>query len=268
MQLRYGSLIAVAVILIIGVAVLAIGPSVFSRAQRDYREQLEAATTHGEWVRVAGAGGDTVVGYLAYPERPDPAPGVIVIHEIFGLTDWVRTVVDDFAARGYVAIAPDLLSRRGGTPSPDEARRLISELPRDSVWVDLDATFEYLRSLPAVRGEAIGVIGFCWGGRRSFGYAAQNPRLRAAVVCYGSTPGPEALSRIEAPVLGVYAENDARINEEIPQTVAAMRDLEKRYEYAVYPGTGHGFLRRGEPAGQVERGWTDIFAFLQETLWW
>jgi carboxymethylenebutenolidase len=239
---------------------------VFSRAQRDYQAQLEGAPTHGEWARFVGAGGDTVVAYIAYPERPDPAPGVIVIHEIFGLTDWVRTVVDDFAARGYVAIAPDLLSRRGGTPDPDAARRLISELPQDSLWVDLDATFDYLGSRAAVRDAAIGVIGFCWGGRRAFGYAGENPRLRAAVVCYGSTPRREYLSRIAAPVLGVYAENDARINEELPPTAAAMQELDKRYQYTIYPGTGHGFLRRGEPVGQVERAWTDVFVFLEEAL--
>lgn len=220
------------------------------------------AVTHGEWVKYAGAAGDTVMAYIAFPERSDAAPAMVVIHEIYGMSDWIRTVADRFAARGYVAIAPDLLSRRGGTPGADEARGLIRDLPPDSITVDLDATVSYLQTLKSVRGDAIGVIGFCWGGSQSFRYATNNPDLQAAVVCYGGAPDVAALERIHAPVLGVYAENDARINANLPDVAARMRELGKAFPHTVYPEAGHAFLRRGEPAAEVERAWNDIFVFL------
>ena len=233
---------------------------------RDYIAVLEAAPTHGEWVKYTGAGGDTVIAYIAYPERSDRAPAMIVIHEIFGLSDWVRTVADKLADEGYVAITPDLLSRRGGTEAAENARRLIRDLPPDSITVDVGATFDYLGSLKAVRADAIGVIGFCWGGRQSFRYATNNRRLKAAVVCYGSAPELSTLERIAAPVLGVYAENDARINADLPEVEQAMRAKDKSYRYTIYPGAGHAFLRRGEPVQEVERAWRDIFAFLAAKL--
>ncbi len=257
--------IAVAVGLVLLVVIVSTGP--LSRMSEDYRAQLDAAPTHGEWVKYTGAGGDTVTAYLAFPERPDPAPAMIVIHEIYGLSDWVRTVADDFAGKGYVAITPDLLSRRGGTPeSGDSARGLIRDLPPDSITVDLNATFDYLRTLGAVRSDAIGVIGFCWGGGQSFRYATSNPDLKASVVCYGPAPDLATLDRIAAPVLGVYAENDARINANLAEVEAAMAEAGKSYQYTVYPGAGHAFLRRGEPAAEIERAWEDVFAFLRESL--
>lgn len=255
--------VAVAVILVIVVA--SVGP--LSRMSEGYGGQLDVAPTHGEWVEYVGSGGDTVTAYIAFPERPDPAPAMIVIHEIYGLTDWVRSVADDFAGTGYVAIAPDMLSRRGGTPeSADDARGLIRSLPPDSITVDLNATFEYLRTLRSVRADAIGVIGFCWGGSQSFRYATNNPDLGASVVCYGGAPDLATLGRITAPVLGVYAENDARINANLPDVEAAMAEAAKSYAYTIYPGAGHAFLRRGEPAAQIERAWEDVFRFLGETV--
>lgn len=223
-------------------------------------------TTHGEWVKYAGPGGDTVMAYIAFPERRDAAPAMIVIHEIFGMSDWIRSVADDFAAKGYVAIAPDLLSRRGGTESVEDVRMAIRDLPPDSITVDLDATVAYLQSLRSVRGDAIGVIGFCWGGRQSFRYATNNPNLKAAVVCYGSAPDLAALEGIQAAVLGVYAENDARINANLPEVAARMQELGKPYPYTIYPGAGHAFLRRGEPAPEVERAWSDIFRFVRQEV--
>jgi carboxymethylenebutenolidase len=223
-------------------------------------------TTHGEWVKYAGAAGDTVMAYIAFPERGDAAPAMVVIHEIYGMSDWIRTVADQFAARGYVAIAPDLLSRRGGTPGADDARALIRDLPPDSITVDLDATVIYLQTLKSVRGDAIGVIGFCWGGSQSFRYATNSPALRAAVVCYGGAPDMAALERIRAPVLGVYAENDARINANLPEVAARMSELGKPFPYTLYQDAGHAFLRRGEPAAEVQRAWADIFDFLGTRL--
>jgi carboxymethylenebutenolidase len=222
---------------------------------------------HGEWVRYENPAGDTVSAYIAFPERPDAAPAVLVIHEIFGMSDWVAAVADTLAMQGFVAIAPDFLSRHGGTAAAGEnARRLNSELTPVQVNDDLDGAFAYLRALPSVLDDAIGVIGFCWGGGRSFDYATHNPQLRAAVVCYGPSASRERMAHIQASVLGVYAENDARINAGLPAADSAMREYGKRFRHTIYPGTGHGFLRRGEPAAEVTRGWTDIFAFLRTEL--
>ncbi len=221
---------------------------------------------HSEWTKYVGAGGDTVKAYLAYPERPDPAPAVIVIHEIFGMSDWIKSVTEDLAKKGYVAIAPDLLTRRGGTDQVADVRKAISDLPPDSITVDLNATFDYLRSLKAVRGDAIGVIGFCWGGGQTFRYATNNPRLKAAVVCYGPGADAAAMSRIGAPVLGVYAENDARITASVPGVDQAMKAARKAYQYSIYPGTGHGFLRTRDVAAQADKAWSDILAFLGTQL--
>jgi carboxymethylenebutenolidase len=221
---------------------------------------------HSEWVKYAGKGGDSVSAYLVYPERPDPGPAVIVIHEIFGLSDWVRSVADSLAARGFVAIAPDLLSRRGGTISSDSARRVIRDLPPDSITVDLDATYSFLQGIKAVRGDAIGVIGFCWGGGQTFRYATNNPSLKAAVVCYGPAPDSTSVARIRAPVFGVYGENDARINAGIPDAERAMAAAGKRYTKIIYPGTGHGFLRTREPADVSAGAWRDVVRFLETEL--
>lgn len=257
--------IGVAVGLVLLIVIASRGP--LSRMSEGFAEQLDVAPTHGEWVEYVGSGGDTVAAYIAFPERPDPAPAMIVIHEIYGLTDWVRSVADDFAGRGYVAISPDMLSRRGGTPeSADDARGMIRSLPPDSITVDLNATFDYLRSLRSVRADAIGVIGFCWGGSQSFRYATNNPDLGAAVVCYGGAPDLATLGGIAAPVLGVYAENDARINANLPEVDAAMAEAGRSYAYTIYPGAGHAFLRRGEPEAEIERAWTDVFGFLEEAI--
>src|SRR5256886_1150848 len=147
---------------------------------------------HAEHVKFA-SGRDTITAYLAYPERAERAPAVVVIHEIFGMSDFIRQTTEQLAKDGFVAIAPDLLSRRGGTPpSPDSARKLIAGLAPDTVTQDLDATVAYVRRVKAVRADRVGVIGFCWGGGQSFRYATNNPSLSGFVVCYG--PGPEALA--------------------------------------------------------------------------
>src|SRR3989441_2848001 len=143
---------------------------------------------HAEYVKFP-SGGDTITAYLAYPERKDPAPVVVVIHEIFGMSDFIRQTTEQLAKDGFLAIAPDLLSRRGGTPaSTDDARKLIAGLHPDTVTKDLDATVAYVKRLKAARPNRVGVIGFCWGGGQSFRYATNNPSLGAFVVCYG--PGP------------------------------------------------------------------------------
>src|SRR6266511_3588348 len=153
---------------------------------------------HSEYVKFL-SGTDTVTAYIAYPERPQPAPAVIVIHEIFGMSDFIRQTTERLAKDGFVAIAPDLLSRRGGTPAtPDSARKLIATLNADTVTQDLDATAAYLRTVKAAQADRLGVTGFCWGGGQSFRYATNNPALRAFVVCYGPAPDAAAIARIKA----------------------------------------------------------------------
>lgn len=243
-------------------------------AGQRHASALQAAagpTTHGEWVKFANASGDSIRAYVAYPERKDKAPAVIVIHEIFGLSSWEPTVVDRLAAEGYVAIAPDLLSARFGvTPAdPDSGRKLTALLVPDQVNADLDAAYAYLNALPAVRRDDIASIGFCWGGGKSFRYATANPKLKAAVVCYGPAPDSTLMPGIKAKVLGVYGEDDARIDAALPDVERQMKAAGVSFDYSTYPGTGHGFLRpgrKGSDGEQVEKAWTSILRFYRDAL--
>jgi len=232
--------------------------------------RLDAVTTHGEWVKYA-RGTDSIRAYVAYPERKAKAPAVIVIHEIYGLTDWEPTVADRLAKAGYVAIVPDLLSSKHGMSptNPDSGRKLVGELEPERITADLDATYGYVNGLPAVRKDQIGTIGFCWGGGQSFRYATNNPNLRAVVVCYGPPPDSAAIRRIQAPMLGIYGEDDARITASLPAVVAEMQSAGKTFSHEVFPGTGHGFLkpgRQGSDGPQVERAWTRILEFYRARL--
>jgi len=227
---------------------------------------LVSPDIHAEYVKYL-SGRDTITAYLAYPERPTPAPAVIVIHEIFGVSDFVRQTAEQLAKDGFVAIAPDLLSRSGGTPAAgDSARRLIVALPPDQVTADLDAAQAYLKTLKAVRVDAIGVIGFCWGGGQSFRYATNNAALKAFVVCYGPSPRAEDIARIRAKGLGVYAENDARINAGLTDMAAAVKQAGKDYQYTVYPGVGHGFLRAREKPEVSDSAWSGVIRFFRAQL--
>ncbi len=221
---------------------------------------------HSEYVKYL-SGKDSISAYLAYPERRDPAPAVIVIHDIYGMSDRLRPAVEKLAQAGFVAIGPDLLSRRGGTPSSsDDARRLIPGLNPDTLTMDLDGAAAYLRTIKAVRGDRIGVVGFCWGGGQSFRYATNNPTLRAFVVCYGPGPDTAALRRIKAKGLGVYAENDARIDAGLPDLMAALRRTSVDYHYTVYPGVGHAFLQTREKPEVADSAWGAVLRFFRETL--
>jgi carboxymethylenebutenolidase len=255
---------------VVAASALVVGAAGAWAVKRSPAQRLDPVTTHGEWVKYA-RGADSIRAYVAYPERKTKAPAVIVIHEIFGLTDWEPTVADRLAKAGYVAIVPDLLSsKHGKSPADaDSGRKLIGELEPERITADLDATYGYVNALPAVEKDHIGTIGFCWGGGQSFRYATNNPNLRAVVVCYGPPPDTAAMSRIEAPVLGVYGENDERITSTLPTVVAAMQSDGKTFNHEVYPGTGHGFLkpgRQGSDGPQVERAWKRILEFYRARL--
>ena len=244
-------------------ALLAAGGFAVSSAHPPIRPSVDV---HSEYVKYV-SGRDTITAYLAYPERADPAPAVMVIHDIYGMSDRLRPAVELLAQRGFVAIGPDLLSRQGGTPaSGDSARRLIGALNPDTLTRDLDATYAFLRTLKAVRGDRIGVIGFCWGGSQSFRYATNNPNLGAFVVCYGSGPDTGAMARIKARGLGVYGENDARINAGLPDLTTALQRAWVDYQYHVYPGVGHAFLQTREKPEVADSAWLAIERFFRERL--
>lgn len=225
-------------------------------AQEWAKARLETSPRHGEWVTVKN-GERGVKCFITYPEVKDKATAVVVIHEIFGLTDWVRGVTDQLAEAGYLAIAPDLLSgaapRGGGTEelgSGDAVRKAIAGLKPDQITADLNAVAAYVAKVPACNGKVV-AGGFCWGGTQSFRFATNNKEIKAALVFYGSGPDNEQeIARIQAPVYGFYGGNDARVNATIPKSTELMKKLGKTYEPVTYEGAGHGFVRAGEdPAG-------------------
>jgi carboxymethylenebutenolidase len=218
-------------------------------AQDWAKARLEKSPRHGEWVKVKN-GDREVQSFVVYPEVKDKAAAVVVIHEIFGLTDWVRSVADQLAEAGYIAIAPDLLSTKSGGTAElgggDAVRKAIMSLPPDQVTGDLNACADYVAKLPACNGK-VAVGGFCWGGGQSFRFATNNKNLKAAFVFYGTGPDKEAdIARINSPVFGFYGGNDARVNATIPKTEELMKKAGKTFEPVIYDGAGHGFMRAGE----------------------
>ena len=214
-------------------------------AQDWAKARLEKSSRHGEWVDFK-SGDRTIKAFVVYPERKDKAPVVVVVHEIFGLTDWVRGICDQLAESGVIAIAPDLLS--GQTYADvDGARKAISALPKEQVRADLNATADYaLAKIPAANGT-VAVCGFCWGGGWAFGYASVNPKLKAAYSFYGVAVDNAAdAEKVACPVYGFYAENDERVNATIPKAEELMKAAGKKYEPVIYKGAGHGFMREGE----------------------
>jgi len=226
-------------------------------AQDWAKARLEKSPRHGEWVKVKH-GDREVTSFVVYPEVKEKAPAVVVIHEIFGLTDWVRGVADQLAEAGYIAIAPDLLSgtgpKGGGSDSfqGETVRKAIMSLPPDQVTADLNACVDYVSKLPACSGK-VAVGGFCWGGGQAFRFATNNKDIKAAFVFYGTGPETAAdVERIAAPVYGFYGGNDARVDATIPTSTELMKKAGKTYEPVTYEGAGHGFMRAGEdPAGNA-----------------
>ncbi len=226
--------------------------SPISAVAEDAKTRLEKTPRHLEWITVKHDNRE-VRCFIAYPEVKEKATAVVVIHEIFGMTDWVRGVTDQLAEAGYIAIAPDLLSgmgpNGGGTDSlggGDAVRKAIFGLPPAQVAADLDAVTAYVAALPAASGK-VAATGFCWGGGQVFKYATHQPKLAAVFPFYGTGPeSVEDLKRIQCPVYGFYAGNDARVTATVPKTVDLMKEAGKIYEPVTYEGAGHGFMRAGE----------------------
>jgi carboxymethylenebutenolidase len=209
------------------------------------RDRLNSSPRHGEWVDIK-SGDRTIKAFVVYPERKDKAPAVIVISEIFGLTDWVRSLCDQLAENGVIAIAPDLHGQK--FEDLDAARKATSELPKEQVKSDLDATADYvLTKIPACNGT-LAVCGFCWGGGVTFAYANENPKLKAAYSFYGTAPDKASkVANIPCPIYGFYGENDERVDATIPKAEELMKAAGKKYEPVIYKGAGHGFMRLGDP---------------------
>jgi len=237
------------------------------------RAQVEKSPRHREWVTVKHDG-RSVETLVVYPESKDKRPVVLVIHEIFGMTDWVEDLADQVAAAGYIAVAPDLLSGLGPNGgrstsfAEGKAYEAVSHLNPDQVTADLNAAADYGKKLPAANGKLF-VAGFCWGGAQTFRFATNRGDLSAAFVFYGAPPDKEAMARIKAPVYGFYAGNDARIDATIPDTTAQMKAAGKAYEPVTYDGAGHGFMRAGEAPDATEankKARTDAWARWKELL--
>lgn len=237
--------------------------------------RLSASPRHGEWAMIRTGTGDSIRAWVVYPERSTKAPVVIVVHEIFGLSSWIRGVADQLAADGFIAIAPDLLTMKNLPQGPDSvvaplATAAIRTLDPNWVQQQLDAVAKYGMSLPAAQ-QKYGIVGFCWGGGVSFAHAVHSPTLGASVVYYGVSPRTSDLPSVRAPVLGLYAGNDARVNATVPAADSALRALGRTYTYNTYPGAGHGFLRQqngmdGANMNATKAAWPATIAWFRKYL--
>jgi len=242
-------------------AALGVAPSCLS-GQDWARQAVDKSPRRREWVTVKHDG-RSVESLVAHPQSKDKAPAMVVIHEIFGMTDWVENVADEFAEAGYIAIAPDLVSGMapnggrtkdfpavagGGFGQVGEA---IRKLPPDQITSDLNAAADYCKNLPGCNGK-VSVVGFSWGGSQCFRFATNRKDLSAAFVFYGSGPAAESMAGIQGPVYGFYGGNDTRINGTLPQTQEAMKAAGKFYEIVTYEGAAHGFMRSGEQPNASE----------------
>jgi carboxymethylenebutenolidase len=245
------------------------------QAQDWAKARLEASPRHHEYVPLKH-GDRTVQAFVVYPEVKTKAPVVILIHEIFGLSDWAKEMADELAGQGFIVVAPDLLTgfgpNGGGSdafPSMDATTKAVSGLDAGVVNADLDAAADYGKKIPAGNGK-IAVVGFCWGGSKSFAFAAHRKDLSAAFVFYGT--GPADVTTITAPVYGFYAGNDARVGATVPATTDAMKAAGKKYEPVTYDGAGHGFMRAGEDPNNTvpgnktarEQGFTRLVSLIKE----
>ncbi|MDQ2824652.1 MAG: dienelactone hydrolase family protein [Verrucomicrobiota bacterium] len=239
--------------IIFAAAILLAVRSISAEEIKDFgKERLNSSPRHGEWIDIK-SGERTIKAFVVYPERKDKAPVVLVIQEIFGLTDWLRSLCDELAEAGVIAIAPDLLSGQK-LEDVDAARKATYGLPKEQIKADLNATADYaLTKIPASNGT-LTVCGFCWGGGWAFGYASINPKLKAAYSFYGTAVNdPADAAKIPCPVYGFYAQNDERVNATIPKAEELMKAASKKYEPIIYKGAGHGFMRSGEPTNPEVR---------------
>jgi carboxymethylenebutenolidase len=238
--------------------------------------RLNESPRHGEYVKLDAGNGESLRVWVVYPERRDKAPVIVVIHEIFGLSDWARGVGDQLAAEGFIAVVPDLLSGEGtnggGSETVDRqgATALIRNVTREEYTRRINVAARYGLGLPAANGK-LGTVGFCWGGSRSFEMAAALEHNTATVVYYGPSPDSATIAAVHAPVLGLYAGDDARVGATIPAAQAQMERLHKPFEVHSFEGAGHGFLRDqpgrdGANQRATDQAWPMTIAFFRDKL--
>ena len=220
-----------------------------AEAQEWAKERLEKSPRHLEWVDVK-RDDRKIKCFIAYPESKQKATAVVVIHEIFGLSDWAREVCDELAAEGFIAIAPDLVSGKPGEEtsnikSVDAVRKAVSSLPHDQVAADLSAVAAYVSHLPSANGK-IAVAGFCWGGAQTWLAMTNNPDFKSGFVFYGIPDASLSLEKVPAPVYGFYGEKDNRVTSTVEDTTKRMEKIAKIYHPKIYTDAGHGFMRTGE----------------------
>ena len=223
---------------------------------------------------------NSIRAWVFYPQVSGKAPVVVVIHEIFGMSTWIKAIGDQVAAEGYIAIVPDLIHRQIGPGEPDTIAQdagvtAIRALDPAAVQRDIFAAANYATHLPAALPK-YATVGFCWGGTQSFAHDVftppmPSPQFKAAVVYYGGQPDSTLLPAARAPVLGLYAGNDARITSTVTGTRIAMDRLHKTYQDFVYTGAGHGFLRAqdgqdGANAAATKEAWPQTIGWFQKYL--
>jgi carboxymethylenebutenolidase len=265
--------------LLLAVSVLAATPAAHDTlppGEEGAKARLNTSPRHGEWEDIqTSSHGAPLRTWVVYPERKDTAPVVIVIHEVFGLSDWLRSVADQLAADGFIAVAPDFVSGRGpngggsdSVPGRDDVVALVHGLKTEEVEARIDDVRAWASKLKAASGK-LATLGFCWGGGQSFAYATHQPELGAAVVFYGTGPELPSLAAVKAPVLGLYGGDDERVGATIPPVAAELKRLGKTYETEIYPGAGHGFLRAqsdrdGANRKATEKAWPRAIDFLRK----
>lgn len=211
-----------------------------------------------------------VTGYLVKPKEPAKAGGVIVISENRGLNPHIKDVARRFAVEGFLALAPDYLSIKGGTPEDaDKARDMIGTLtPKETVAISR-ASVAALAGRPDSTGK-VAAVGFCWGGGKVNELAVAEPSLAAGVAYYGSQPKADQVANIKAPLLLHYAGLDERINAGIPAFEKALKDNNKSYELFMYEGANHAFNNDTNEArynkDAAELAWSRTVEFLKQNL--
>jgi len=245
-------------------------PSLAGAAQVDPNDP--ALTSIDE--KFPAADGGAISGYLSRPKGDDKHPGVVVVHEWRGINDHIRDVARKLAKAGYVALVPDLLSRRGGTasfPTPEAATEVLLKIDQETILKDLAAAANFLKRQNFVRAEKIGVIGFCWGGGKALAFTTRSKDLAASVIYYGDNPrNLDDVKNITAPVLGQYGGADERITSGVPKLEEAMKKYGKSFDYKVYPGAPHAFNNDTNPGNYREEAareaWSRTLGFLKKHL--
>ncbi len=246
-------------------------------SEENARAVLNSSPRHGEWENIYYDGKTSIRTWIVYPERKDNAPVILIIHEIFGLSDWIRAVADQFAKEGFIAVVPDLISgfgpNGGGTASVssrDSVVMLIRDLSAEEAYKRLDYVRAFAIRLPSAKRECA-IVGFCWGGGRGFEYACMRPDLKAAVIYYGTSPDSATLLKLNVPVLGLYGGDDARVGATVGPASVEIKKLGKTFEHETYKGAGHGFLRAqsdrdGANLRATKKAWPRTLAFLRKYL--